>query len=102
MIYILSGQDDFSVAGEIESIKKSLGDPESLEINTAVLDGSQVNLEQLAIACETMPFLTDKRLVIIRGLMSRFEQKKAGRRKKSAKNGDDNAALPFALYSAYA
>ncbi len=88
MLYILSGPDDFSVAQTLERIKNGIGDRESLEINTTTLDGQQVTLEQLFTACETVPFLTEKRLVIIKGLLARFEPKGRGRRRK--KNGQNN------------
>ena len=96
MIYILAGPDDFSVARELDKIKRETGDRESLEMNTAVLDGRQVTLEQLAMACDTLPFLVEKRLVIINGLLSRFEPKKnTGRRGKGRTKETPNDTGPF-------
>jgi DNA polymerase-3 subunit delta len=88
LLYILSGQDDFSIAQMLEQIKDGLGDRESLEINTTVLDGQSVTLEQLSVACETVPFLTEKRLVIIEGLLARFSPRDGNNRQK--KNNQDN------------
>ena len=42
MLYILSGEDDFSITRELESIKKSIGDSGMLDTNTNILDGKQV------------------------------------------------------------
>ncbi len=85
MLYILSGQDDFSLSKSLEEIKKGIGDQELLAANTTVLDGQQVTLEQLRTACETFPFLAERRLVIVSGLLERFEPKgKSTRRKKIA------------------
>lgn len=84
MLHILIGEDDYSARQALEEIKKSIGDPSALMTNTTVLDGKQVTPEQLRAACETVPFLADKRLVIVEGLLERFEPKgKTGKKKSS-------------------
>ena len=85
MLYVLHGEDDFSLHRSLEEIKKGIGDQTTLITNTTVLDGQQVTVDQLRTVCETMPFLAEKRLVIIHGLLGRFEDKgKFSRRKKIA------------------
>ncbi len=84
MLYILSGQDDFSLTQSLEEIKREIGDQAALTGSITTLDGQQVTLEQLRPFCETAPFLAGKRLVIIRGLLERFEPKgRAIRQKKT-------------------
>lgn len=75
MLYILAGQDDFSLNQSLEEIKRSIGDRELLAANTTVLDGGEVTPDQLRVVCKTAPFLARKRLVIVRGLLDRFEAK---------------------------
>ena len=75
MLYILSGEDDFSIGEALEEIKRGIGDPAFLAVNTTVLDGQQVTPDQLKAVCETVPFLSEKRLVIVKGLLERFEPK---------------------------
>ena len=75
MLYILYGKDDFSRQQMLEGIKKELGDVEMLAVNTILLDGQQIALNQLTDACSTVPFLSPVRLVIVTGLLSRFESK---------------------------
>ena len=84
-MYILSGQDDFSIGGSLEEIKRGIGDQALLSANTTILDGQQVTLDQLRNACETVPFLSERRLVIVKGLLERFEPKSkpSGRKKKT-------------------
>ncbi len=83
MLYILLGQDDFSLRQSLEGIKRSLGDQTILAANTTTLDGQQLTLDQLRTVCETVPFLAERRLVIVRGLLERFEPRgKSGRQKK--------------------
>ncbi len=84
MLYILFGEDDFSLRQSLEEIKGGLGDQVLLATNTSSLDGQQLTLDQLRNVCETTPFLAEKRLVIVNGLLKRFESKnKSGRQKKS-------------------
>ena len=85
MLYILHGEDDFSLNQALDEIKKTIGDQTALTTNTSILDGQQVTVAQLPAVCEAMPFLAEKRLVLIHGLLERFEPKtKSGRQKKSA------------------
>ncbi|MFC1899166.1 DNA polymerase III subunit delta [Chloroflexota bacterium] len=72
-MYILLGEDDYSRNESLEEIKKSLGDKESLAINTTIMDGQQVTSDQLRTICETLPFLAKNRLIIVPGLLDRFE-----------------------------
>jgi len=85
LLYILWGQDDFSLYGSLEEIKRSIGDQALLAVNTTTLDGQQLTLDQLKTVCGTVPFLAEKRLVIVKGLLERFEPKgKSSQRKKNA------------------
>ena len=77
MLHILSGPDSYSRSTALETIKSGIGDPEALSPNTAILEGRQLTVDQLRPVCEAMPFLAEKRLVIITGLLERFE---AGKR----------------------
>ena len=83
-MYILLGQDDYSLGESLEEIKRGIGDQALLAINTTTLDGQQMTLDQLRTVCETLPFLAEKRLVIVKGLLERFEPRgRSGRRKKT-------------------
>lgn len=80
MVYILFGTDDFSLRQKLEEIKSTLGDKESLALNTTVLDGRRLTAPQLINTCSTVPFLANCRLVIVEGLLERFDQSAATRR----------------------
>lgn len=84
MLHVLIGENDYSIRQALGGIKKTIGDATALMTNTTTLEGRQVTKEQLANACETVPFLAEKRLVIVEGLLERFEG--PGRGKKKAKN----------------
>jgi len=88
LLHILIGEDDYSLRQALEEIKKSTGDPASLMPNTNILEGAKVTPEQLRSACDTVPFLADKRLVIVEGLLERFEPKGRVRKKKSPRQNN--------------
>jgi len=72
MLYLLHGPDSFSRSEEIARIKGSIGDPSLVDLNTTILDGRQTTLADLIQACDALPFLAEKRLVIVEGLAARL------------------------------
>ncbi len=85
MLYILYGEDDYSRQRALDEIKSTIGDKTALATNTTVLDAPQATIDHLRSVADVMPFLAEKRLVIIQGLLERFEARaKSGRRKKTA------------------
>ena len=80
MLYVLFGTDDFSLRQKVEEIKGTLGDRESLSLNTTALDGRHLTASQLIDACNTVPFMAACRLIIVEGLLERFEQSAATKR----------------------
>ena len=97
MLYILHGEDDFSITQYLGEIKRGLGDPSMLPTNTSTFDGQKLAVAELKSVCETVPFLSEKRLVVIQGLMGRFEARGGPRRsKKTAERGGGNDAKSFA------
>ncbi len=89
MLHVFIGDDDYTIRKAVEEVRKSAGDPTAVMTNTSVLDGKQVSPAELRQACETVPFLSDKRLVIVEGLLERFEAGAKTGRKKSAKKDTD-------------
>ncbi len=69
---ILHGDDDFAIAGRAAELKAEMGEPSLASLNIAELDGKTITLAELRGACDTMPFLTAQRLIIVRGLLARL------------------------------
>ena len=80
MLYLLTGEDDFTLNQALDGIKKEIGDPAALSVSTTTLDGKEVTAEHLRTVCETVPFMSGKRLVIIEGLLARFNPQNRPRR----------------------
>jgi DNA polymerase-3 subunit delta len=88
MVYILYGQDDFSLNQAVGKIKADLGDRETVAANTTNLDGGRLTLGELKNKCDTAPFLCSHRLVIVEGLLGRFDAKQSKLRSRKGKSGN--------------
>jgi len=100
LLYMLLGEDDFSLNQSFEEIKRGIGDQALLAANTTTIDGQQMTLDQLRTVCETVPFLAEKRLVIVKGLLERFEPKgKSSRQKRiTSTTSQQNVYKSLAAY----
>ena len=88
MLYILYGLDDFSLNQAVEKIKADLGDWEMLATSTTNLEGQHLTLSELRNKCGAAPFLSSHRLVIVNGLLGRFEVKQSKPRSGKGKSGN--------------
>ncbi|HUW45052.1 MAG TPA: DNA polymerase III subunit delta [Dehalococcoidia bacterium] len=88
MLYILYGQDDFSLNQAVKEIKAGLGDREMVETSTTNLEGQHLILGELRNKCGAAPFLSSHRLVIVDGLLGRFEVKQSKPRSGKGKSGN--------------
>ncbi len=95
MLYILVGEDDYSIRQALDEIKKTIGDTAALVSNTTVLEGQSLTPDQLRAACQAVPFLAEKRLVIVEGLLERFEPRARPARKKSSRQAPVDEYQPF-------
>ena len=63
--YILCGNDENSIKGAVEKIKNIALNKDFEELNYTEIDGANLTLPQLINACETLPFMSEKRMVLI-------------------------------------
>ena len=73
VVYLLHGEDEFSIAQEIRKIENKLGDPASAIMNTTRLDGRSLSFEELENACRALPFMGSRRLVIVYNPLNRID-----------------------------
>ena len=78
MIYLIYGDDSLSVEETAASLSADDGDDDLYDVNTTTLNGATVSLAELEAAWSTIPFLADKRIVVVRGLLARMEQGRSG------------------------
>ena len=65
VVYIFHGDDEFAIGQTLGGIESQLGDPSTAEMNTTHLDGRALNLDELVRATRAMPFLAERRLVVV-------------------------------------
>jgi DNA polymerase-3 subunit delta len=93
MFYIIYGDDNYRCHEALEDIRVGLGSPEMVSINTTALDGRKLTTRELSDVCSVVPFMSPTRLVIVDGLLKRFQAgEKASR---SNGNGDENGNSPL-------
>jgi DNA polymerase-3 subunit delta len=85
MFYVFHGPDEFSRAELIAELQSRMGDPAMVTLNTSYLDGRKVTLGELRHACDTIPFMAERRLVIVEGFLSRLHP----RRRRGASEGSE-------------
>jgi DNA polymerase-3 subunit delta len=101
MIYLLYGGDEFSLREEMVALKARLDSDGMLAENTSQLDGRSLQPQELLAHCNTMPFLGGCRLVIVEGLLGRFERGRGAGKRRGEKGSREGIAvwknLPSAL-----
>lgn len=76
--YILHGEDELTCSETLKNLQRRLGPPEVVALNTTVFDGADVTLRELKNACGTIPFMAQRRMVIVHGLLSQLVSEKRG------------------------
>src|SRR5205823_14352480 len=67
MFYLLHGDDEFTNRDQLKKLRQQ----GNFEFNQDTYNGAEVDLTTLIITTNTMPFLTEQRLVIVEGLPKR-------------------------------
>lgn len=72
MFYIFHGPDELSRAEALARLKAQMGDPSLADLNTTTFDGQSLTLGELRQACDSLPFMSDRRLVIAHNYLTRL------------------------------
>ncbi len=84
MLILLHGPDEFSAHEELARLKTT----EDFGYNTDTFSGVEISLDTILATCDTLPFLSERRLVVVEGLPKR---KRATKEEKEDKESDDSA-----------
>lgn len=82
--YIFHGDDDLRIEEEVERMRARMGDSSNADLNTAEFDGTSTPVGEIVGAAMAYPFLADKRLVIVKDLLTWITRKGAGATGKKA------------------
>jgi DNA polymerase-3 subunit delta len=78
--YLLRGDDNTRIKEVIAGFQAGLGDPSMADLNTTRHEGASLGFETLQADALTMPFLADRRLIIVenaRDFLSRMAKERA-------------------------
>ncbi|MFC1961394.1 DNA polymerase III subunit delta [Chloroflexota bacterium] len=77
--YIFHGDDLFTLAEDVARMRTRMGDPATAGLNMVELDGKTVTIAEAFNAVSALPFLSDKRLVIVDGWLTWLSRSGAGK-----------------------
>ena len=73
--YLFLAPDEFLLGQRLSKLKQALGDPEMASLNIAELDGARSSAADILYHAGTLPFLAERRLVIVRGYLANLESR---------------------------
>lgn len=65
-IYLFLGEEVYLINKALEKLKKILIDPSFEQLNFTILEGKEISISQIIDACETLPFMAEKKLVYVK------------------------------------
>ncbi|MDA0677131.1 MAG: DNA polymerase III subunit delta [Chloroflexi bacterium] len=73
MIRVFHGDDSFSISEAIRRARTSVGPEEVRDPNTTVLEGGSFKPFDIIAAASSLPFLADRRLILVYGLLESMD-----------------------------
>ena len=71
--YILHGEDEYTRKAQVNTMRDEMND--SIGLNISTLDGTQTSAQAVLNTASAIPFLSDKRLVIVEGMLAYLAKK---------------------------
>jgi DNA polymerase III subunit delta len=98
MFYVFHGDQEFLRAQDVARLKAQIVQDGMGELNITTLDGHTTSIAEIIHIANTVPFLTDRRLIIVENLLQRMEGRpRRGRsRAKSEDQGEEASGLDAA------
>jgi len=88
MFLLLHGKDEFMASEELAALRATGG----FDLNEDVYVGDEADLAQILATCDTLPFLSERRLVVIEGLPKPKRKRKGADDDADDDDGDDEPA----------
>jgi DNA polymerase III subunit delta len=80
MLYLFFGEDEFACEEALRELESDYwSDPGMADLNRTLLDGRSLTLAELRHHCDAIPFLAERRLVIVEKLITRLDGNKGSR-----------------------
>ena len=76
-LYLFYGEEDYLIDHTLKLLKDKYIDNSFETLNYQILEGKDIQFEDIHNACETLPFMSDKKIVVVKDL-GIFSRKKRG------------------------
>ncbi len=76
-MYLFYGQEKYLIKSAVESAVKIIVDDEYRDFNYTVLDAENISVDEVVGAAETMPFFSERKMVVVKN-SSYFKSQKTG------------------------
>ena len=84
--------DEFLVSTALHELREEVGPPESREANSHRVSAPQASLSAIAPMCDAMPFLAEKRLVMVTGALTEVEPARTGGQRRGRTRATSRAS----------
>ncbi len=71
--YLIHGDNTVEIEALVKQLRARMADGDNSGLNISEMDGEQVNVPEVINAVSSFPFLSDRRMVIVKGLISRLQ-----------------------------
>ncbi len=92
MLHVFYGPDSFSCREALQQLKAELDSDGMLANSTVAYEAKDVTPQEVIAACESVPFLSSHRLVVLQGLLQHTAAGGQGRRRRSRSAGAPGGA----------
>ena len=67
-VYLIYGTEDLRLSQALERLRKRVGEAAALDFNSDSFEGASANADDVVAACNTLPFLSERRLVVVKSV----------------------------------
>src|SRR5690606_4085939 len=67
-LYLFYGEEIYLIDSVLEKLKARLVEPNFEQLNFTIIEAKEASYEKIIDACETLPFMAEKKLVYVKGL----------------------------------
>lgn len=90
MFYLLHGDDEFTSREQLKKLRQQ----GNFDYNQDSYSGGEVTLATITATCDTLPFLTDSRLVVVEGLPKKRRNETASSQSETSPANTDETTAP--------
>lgn len=93
MIYLLLNTDEYLATQRVAQLKRAVGEDDMADLNTTALNGPQTSAGELLGQAAMMPFLANRRLLIVRDYCTYLDRRMAASKSTDSAAHDEAAQL---------